>query len=109
MKNEIIESHEANWFNLMCTALPVAVFISLYYTIKARNLLCLLAPAMLYAVIVFSKPVEKCEHCSKTIKHNVEGPFDFCVCGCNKKRWRPVWYLWAEKLHKKIFGMGDKE
>ena len=95
---------EPNYLNLLFTSVPTMLIIILFLVIKNKNLWLLLFPFGVFGLLILKKPLEKCEFCGKPIKHKIQGLFDLHIqCGCIENRWRPIWHLWAENIHNRIF------
>ena len=56
----------------------------------------------------YPNKVQDMDFLARKLKHEVKGLFDFHIqCDCVKGRWRPIWYLWFEDIHNKIFRKRD--
>ena len=98
------EGIKPNYINLLLTSVPTSIFIGIFLIFNEKILWFIFIPFGLLFLSFLSKPLEKCEFCDKPIKHHSKGLFDFHIqCDCIKDRWRPIWYLWCENLHKRIF------
>ena len=98
------EPVKAGYIELLFTSLPSLIIISIFITFNTKKFYFLLTPLILITLMILSKPVAKCEMCGKSLNHKVKGLFDFHIqCDCVKGRWRPVWYLWCENIHNRVF------